>query len=185
MSTTILTEDQVRDRIEKIILLGSAVRIPCLDMFADSIVEANRCNAEGWAITDETDRIRLHTGHIVVCTLCPPRLAPPYGGIWLALDQGRLDQSAEVRTLIRRTPEWKWSAPDDGETYRSIVSRNGYYRPPAHYGSFWRQLAPLHFASIGVSISKRRIDSRTSPRHQPAVLEYLRKVLKRDLPDPR
>ena len=53
----------------------------CLEMFAESIREANRSGSDKWGVTHYgKDRVRLNVGSIVVCTLHA-------GGIWFALDK--------------------------------------------------------------------------------------------------
>ncbi len=78
----ISSEHEARELIEKKVLPETTVRRTCLTVFADAIAEANIHGRDKWAIACTASKVRLHVGHIIVCTLKTVPNMPLYGWPW-------------------------------------------------------------------------------------------------------
>lgn len=184
----VVSKEEARWRIEEKIMLDPDIRASSLTVFADAIEAAARFGPRRWAVTveDEENKVRLHAGHIIVCTLCHFRPDFTQGCVWLALDKALLESSAGIQKLLDDSEDWQWSPPRERyHSYKDIQSRNGYYHPTGNYRGFWERIEPLHFESIREAATGRKMDPKTPARHQSGVIKYLSEVLGRSLPDRR
>lgn len=184
----VVSKAEAKWRIEQKILLDTATRANCLNVFADAIEAAARFSRGRWAVTveDDENRIRLHAGHIIVCTLCHFRPHFMKGCVWMALDQVLLQNSPETLAWLNKSEDWKWSPEREKyHVYKDIESRNGYYLPVGEYSDDWKKIQPLHCEAIRLAGTGRKMDPKTPGRHQSRVLEYLREALGRSFPDNR
>ena len=166
-------------RIIESLLEDARVRKKCLSMFADSIAEANVYGNDRWVITcDSRNEVRLHVGHVIICSL-------EKHGIWMALDEEFLESE---QSLEFPPSYWRWYK--EYLEYRSINSRNGYYNPQGmsseEHQRAWERIRPLHFESISKAAKKwkKGVYDATRRRHASGVLKYLQRELERELPDP-
>ncbi len=170
-----LSSESEAERLIHSILPEEGVRQRCLKVLADAISEANIYGRDRWVVTHEASKVRLHVGHLVVCTL-------EGGRVWMALDKGLLE-TAEHGSLLERSDDWAWGDGRYAE-YRAIPSRNGYYSPSEEHAEIWPTIRRLHFESIYKAANQSTMDPRTPPSHSPAILRYLRNELGRHVPDP-
>lgn len=157
------------------ILPERGIRQKCLMMFADAIVEANTYGRDKWIVNYATNKIRLHVGHLIICTL-------QNGRAWIALDKGLLETSS-YQSLLEQSGDWKWGDGRYAE-YRQIPSRNGYYLPSEEHAEIWPGIRRLHFESIYRAANETTMDPRTPKTHSSEILKYLRNELGRHVPDP-
>lgn len=150
----------------------------CLEMFVESIREADRCGGDKWGVTHyEKDRVRLVVGSVVVCTL-------HVGGIWFALDKD-FEDSTDY-TFIDQRAEWKATPEYD---YKAVPSISGMYYPPASkiHKQNWGKIKKMHFALIDKAASKyRKLRVTSKKAHSKAFMDYLRQRLDDPtIPDPK
>jgi len=152
------------------------VRERCLLVFLESMIEANKHGANKWGAYYANDRVRLLVGSLIVLTIHKP-------GIWVTLDQQRLEESQEQRRLLERSPDWHWDTGEHSE-YRAVPSKNGYYIPSKDR-RLWPVLRELHFAFIGKVAKKyEQLKVSSQLKHMPDLLAYLRYELKQYVPAP-
>ena len=157
------------------ILPEDEVRKVCLTIFADAIAEADVHGRDRWIVNYATDKVRLHVGHLIICTL-------ENGRIWMALDKGLLETSNRQPSLVQ-SHDWKWDT-DVYPEYSTISSRNGYYLPSEKHAEIWPGIRRLHFESIYRAANGRAMDPRTRKSHSSEILKYLRNDLGHPVPDP-
>lgn len=175
---SVSSEGEARQLVLSILPQESARR-KCLTAFADAISEASARGNDKWAVTHRTNgnpKIRLVVGHIIVCTLGS-------GRIWMALDKDALATSGS-RSPLEASDDWNWGTGRYAE-YRQIPSRNGHYLPSDEHNMLWPEIRGLHFEAIRRAADQTTMDRRTPKKHTPAILQYLRNELGRDIPDPR
>jgi hypothetical protein len=149
----------------------------CLEIFAESIKEADRSGSSKWGVTHYgNDRVRLNVGSIVVCTLHA-------GRIWFALDKA-WQGSAEC-VFLDRSHDWKWTP---GHDYVAVPSMSGFYAPSAAkaHTTTWTKIRKMHFALINKAASKyRKLRSSSKRAHSADFMNYLRQRLNDPtIPDP-
>jgi hypothetical protein len=173
MSALRLQSDQVEPLISSLLPVES-VRSACLQIFARALVAANCSNPSGWGITPYADRVRLVVGHLVACTLHK-------GSIWVVLHQPA--GKGTVRTALADVSAWR--DPQEWEWW-GIPVVAGYYTPVGADWTLARQMIErLNAEFAAEAVAKWRTLPVSSQRcHSPAVLDYLRQTLGRDLPNP-
>ena len=176
--TTTIKGDELKQQ-KLSILPRTGSREMCLMAFADAIAEADVHGRDKWAVTHKAGKVRLIVGHLIVCTL---EDRPKHGPIWMALDRGLL-KTSNYESLLEQSADWEWDIEKYPE-YPKIQSRNGYYRPSERHSEIWPAIKQLHFESISKAATETTMDRRTPRGHSPEVLEYLRKGLGRQIPDP-
>jgi putative restriction endonuclease len=173
--------DSIRDIERSIISLlpEEGYRYQCLMLFLEALFEADNFGVNKWGVqyVASLDRLRLLVGSIIVLTIHKQ-------GIWVTLDRELLQESKEDLALLNRSENWLW---DDGQwaEYEKVPSRNGFYKPFRNDEQIWPVVRRLHFhyiARVANKYSQLRADSQRL--HMPEVLEYLRLVLDRYVPEP-
>jgi len=148
----------------------------CLEMFAESIKEANHCGNDKWGITLYKDRVRLIVGSIVVCTL-------EAGSVWFALD--RNFQGSTDHAFLDKAVDWKWTPRYD---YVAVPSMSGYYKPstPGIHAQTWAKIKKMHFSLIDKAALKyRKLRAPSKKVHSEDFMDYLRQRLNDPtIPDP-
>ena len=152
----------------------------CLQIFLASLVEANKYGSNKWGVYYQIDNrarvVRLVVGNLIVLTIHKQ-------GIWVTLDQQRLEESQDQRDLLDRSQDWRW---DEGKysEYVLVPSKNGYYVPSKNL-QLWPTLKELHFTFIGRVAQKfKQLRTTSQSIHMPGLLAYLRYELKQYVPEP-
>lgn len=158
------------------ILPETEIRHKCLTMIADAICEANTYGRDKWVVNYAKNKVRLHVGHIIICTL-------ESGRIWMALDKGLLEASRS-QPLLDQSGDWKWGKEDEYPEYSSILSKNGYYLPSEKHVEIWPEIRRLHFESVYKAANKTTMVPATRQSNSSEILKYLRNELRQHVPDP-
>jgi len=154
--------DRVADRIAAI-LPNLAVRIVQLRILADSIDYLHERNESLWLTHLLPDRLRLLAGRLIILTLQGDR-------VWLAADP-----TAQLSHLS----SWDWDTVSYPQ-YKRVPSRNGCYLPLMDPGGDWPAIQKAHFAFLDrVVLSLRKVDTRSTARHEPGIAAYLSAALQR------
>lgn len=168
-----MTSTQTAQEIIEALLPDKKLRDTCLTIFADATIEANIYGGDKWAIHLLDNKVRLLVGHNIICTINA-------GRIWMAVDQALLPTAG---VDLNQLPEWEWDRKDYPD-YPSIEAKNGYYIPSFQHPQIWIELRRLLFEAIYQAATHRKMDARTPNKHNAEVLDYLRRELGRNLPDP-
>jgi len=158
------------------IIPDAEIRKRCLQVFLESLIEANKYGSNKWGAYYTNDRVRLLVGNLIVLTIHTQ-------GVWVTLDQQRLEESQEQRHLLELSQDWRWDKGKYSE-YVLVPSKNGYYVPSKNL-QLWLMLKELHFAFIGRVAQKFKQLRKTSQSvHMSGLLAYLRHELKQYVPEP-
>ncbi len=153
------------------------IRRIALEMFLEAVKHANTYGSDKWGVYYETDRVRLLVGVFIVFTIHRGRL-------WLALDKSLLEEAAGKRKALEKTASWQWDTEDYPE-YFLVPSKNGFYVPGPDHAEIWPIIRELHFKFIENAAKKyNQLRKSSQPKHNPALLAYLRAELGQSVPEP-
>jgi 5-methylcytosine-specific restriction protein A len=104
-------------------------------------------------------------------------------GVWVTLDQQRLDKSQGLRHQLELSSEWRWETGEYAE-YRAVPSENGYYMPYRDL-QLWSVLREIHFPFIRrVANRYQQLRTPSQAKHMSDLLVYLRYALGQYVPVP-
>lgn len=182
-SRALTSPSEIRSLIEGV-LPEQVERHLALSLFADSLEFVHARGPGKWGAycsASSRGRVRLLAGDFIVLTISR-------AGIWLSLDQAALDASESMRRALQTARGWrsdKGDSPGGYPKYVRLPAMNIYYRPDESHERSWPPIRDLHFAFLDrVTGRYSELRKRSQRTYQPALIECLRQLLQRPLPDP-
>lgn len=167
---------EVRKLIEQS-LPDPEIRKQYLNLFADTIVEANRIAPNNWGVSMYNGAIRLNVGGVIVWTLS--RSGPkdrPAVQVWLVVDSHGL--SVEGQKVLDGGK--KWEKPD-----YPIPGAAAYYLDTKGLIAGWPVLREAAWGFLRkATLTTKEFRKPSRKAYAPEVIAYLRQELGRSLPEP-
>lgn len=173
---------EIRQLVEKNLLINPNSRQRCLSFLAEIIGYAHACTPNQWIVRCHPQRdtygIHLRVGNVTPFAIEREKFC-------MALDEEQLSATNKYSKDLEETNCWEWQTGERSR-FKRVKSRNGRYFPDKDpQQEFWHLLRGLNLAVIKrIGELKYQLYQNSRGAYQPAVIKYLCQELKQPIPEP-